>query len=730
MGITYNEAAGIFKLDGADVTYAFMVDKNGRLAHLYFGKKTASDDFEYLYRPTVRSFAPYPQGGKPTDSGDMLPQEFSGFGTGDFRTAGFIVKNAAGNCATDPRYVDFRIFPGKPTLPGLPATFGDNATTLEVTLEDKTTGMRFILRYSVFEDSNVIARSVKAVNAGSERACLKKISSCTFDLYEGELDFIHFWGTHCRERNLERAPLLHGVQSCGSVRGLSSHTQSPSFILAEPDAGEFSGRVYGATFLYSGNFLIEAERDQFDLVRTQVSIHPDTFEWCLEPNEEFTAPEVLLSMSDAGFDGMARNFHQAIRKHLIRSYWNDRKRPILVNNWEGTYFDFNTKKLISIAKDAAALGIEMLVLDDGWFGCRDTDDNSLGDWFVYEKKLPGGLKFLVDEVNKLGLKFGLWFEPEMVSAKSKLYEAHPDWCLHIPNRAKCESRQQLVLDMSRPEVVDYLFTTICKVLDSANIEYIKWDANRHLTEVASPALPPERQLEVAHRFVLGTYRLHELLLERYPKLLIEGCSGGGGRFDAGMLYYVPQIWTSDDSDAIERLKIQYSTSFFFPCSTMGAHVSDSPNHQTGRSTPFNTRGVVAMSGTFGYELDLNKMDEEERAMIVKQVADYHRFNPIVAQGELHRLTDPFKNIYYTIWMHVAPDKSKFLLNYVQSRCIPHGPLRQVRLRGLDPKRNYRNEADGKVYPGELLMEAGFPLPQFSWNADGESMQFYFEEVAK
>jgi len=302
--------------------------------------------------------------------------------------------------------------------------------------------------------------------------------------------------------------------------------------------------------------------------------------------------------------------------------------------------------------------------------------------------------------------------------------------LHIPNRAKCESRQQLVLDMSRPEVVDYLFTTICKVLDSANIEYIKWDANRHLTEVASPALPPERQLEVAHRFVLGTYRLHELLLERYPKLLIEGCSGGGGRFDAGMLYYVPQIWTSDDSDAIERLKIQYSTSFFFPCSTMGAHVSDSPNHQTGRSTPFNTRGVVAMSGTFGYELDLNKMDEEERAMIVKQVADYHRFNPIVAQGELHRLTDPFKNIYYTIWMHVAPDKSKFLLNYVQSRCIPHGPLRQVRLRGLDPKRNYRNEADGKVYPGELLMEAGFPLPQFSWNADGESMQFYFEEVAK
>ena len=727
MSISFDRENGIFKLDTIRTTYAFKLDPNGRLAHLYYGERIKDANLNDLYQPRMRSFCPYPEGLDPLASPDMLPQEFAGFGAGDYRVASAVVRNADGDDVTDPRYSAHRIFRGKPALEGLPATFGDNADTLEITMTDRKTGMDFILLFSVFDDADIVARSVRAVNRGDRAVRLRKLASCTLDFASGDLDFIHLWGTHTRERCFERREMLHGIQKISSQRGLSSHQHSPNFAVAERTATESAGMVWGVEFVYSGNFAIETERDQFDALRTQTGIDPETFEWQLEPGEAFQAPEAILTVSASGLNGMSLQFHDAIRGHLLRSAWKNRKRPILVNNWEATYFNFDTEKLLGIARDAAELGIEMLVLDDGWFGRRDVDNNSLGDWFVYEKKLPGGLTRLVSEVNKLGLKFGLWFEPEMVSRDSELFRAHPDWCLQIPGRTRSEGRWQLVLDFSRPEVVEHIFNEMCAVLDSANIEYIKWDANRHLTEVASAVLPPERQKEVFHRYMLGVYSLHERLIARYPELLIEGCSGGGGRFDAGMLYYVPQIWTSDNSDAIERLKIQYSTSLFFPCSTMGAHVSDVPNHQTGRITPFFTRGVVAMSGTFGYELDLNKMTEEERKMIRTQVGEYHRFNHLVSGGDLYRLISPFDDPHQTIWMTVAKDKSEFLLNYVQSRVLPCGPQLSVKLRGLDAGRSYINSADGKKYSGEFLMKAGFPLPPFGWNSDGESMRFYFTE---
>ncbi|MBS1372176.1 MAG: alpha-galactosidase [Lentisphaeria bacterium] len=721
MSVTFNEKNRVFKLDAGDSTCAFMVEPSGYVAHLHYGGKISSDAFEYLYRRMDRAFSPAAPGTTSPESRDVIPQEFGTNGVGDFHAPSAIVRQENGHTVTDFKYRSHRIYKGKPALEGLPATFGsdDDVDTLELSLYDAASDVEFILFYSAFRRFNAIARSVKVVNHSKESVRLEKISSASLDFTDGRFDLIHLPGAWGRERAVERHPVNHSRTVLESVRGLSSHQQNPFFALAAPETTETAGEVYGAALLYSGNFAAEIELDQFNLLRAQIGINERTFEWVLAPGESFVAPEVLLVYSQKGLGGMSRTYHDMFRNHLIRSYWKDLKRPILVNNWEATYFDFNAEKLLSIAKDAAELGIEMLVLDDGWFGKRDDDHTSLGDWFVYESKLKGGLGRLVEGVNKLGLKFGLWFEPEMISRDSELYRRHPEWSLHVPGRGASEGRNQLVLDMSRPEVVDYLFDSICAILDSANIEYIKWDANRHLTEVGSAAVPPERQKEISHRYVLGMYELHERLLKRYPKLLIEGCSGGGGRFDAGMLYYVPQIWTSDDTDALERLKIQYGTSMLYPCSTMGAHISDCPNHQTHRTNPFETRGIVALSGTFGYELDLNKMNDEERRLIREQVAAYHKYNHIVAGGDFHRLTDPFSpETVVVIWEHVAADRSEALVTMVQPRNVPNGPVFRVRLRGLDPEAVYEVEHSGERFTGEMLMNAGLNVPRFERDGGG------------
>ena len=726
MAISFNETNKVFKLDAGASTYAFMIEPNGYVAHLYYGPEVASDAFAYLYRPMERAFSPAAPGTTAPESRDVILQEFGTNGVGDFHAPSIIVRQGNGHTVTDFKYRSHQIRKGKPALPGLPATFGsdDDVDTLELSLYDEASDVEILLRYSAFRKYNAIARSVQVVNHSAETVHLEKIASAALDFADGRLDLIHLPGAWARERSVERHPVNHSRTVLESVRGLSSHQQNPFFALATPETTERNGEIFGAALLYSGNFAAEIELDQFNQLRAQIGINERTFEWTLAPGESFTAPEVLLVYSRDGIGGMSRTFHDMFRNHLIRSYWKDLKRPILVNNWEATYFDFDAKKLLSIARDAADLGIEMLVLDDGWFGRRNDDRSSLGDWFVNEEKLDGGLGKLVKEVNQLGLKFGLWFEPEMISRESELFRAHPDWCLHVPGRGASEGRNQLVLDMSRPEVVDYLYETICKVLDSANIEYIKWDANRHLTEVGSAVMPADRQKEVSHRYVLGMYELHERLLKRYPKLLIEGCSGGGGRFDAGMLYYVPQIWTSDDTDAIERLKIQYGTSLVYPCSTMGAHISDCPNHQTGRINPFATRGYVALSGTFGYELDLNKMNDEERAEIRKQVAAYHKYNHLVAQGDLYRLTDPFNPwTVVVIWEHAAKDGSEALVTMVQPRNVPNGQLFRVRLCGLDPAGVYKEEKSGVCYTGEMLMNAGLNVPRYERDGAGELFHF-------
>ena len=478
--------------------------------------------------------------------------------------------------------------------------------------------------------------------------------------------------------------------------------------LVTPETTQDTGEVYAMNFVYSGNFIAQAEKSQFDSVRMSMGINPEGFTWKLEPGECFTAPEVVMVYSGEGLGKMTRTFHDLYRDHLIRSPYLHQKRPILINNWEATYFDFDEKKLLAIAEEASKLGIEMLVMDDGWFGKRSNDDSSLGDWVVNEEKIKGGLNTLVENVKKLGLKFGIWVEPEMISPESELYREHPDWAIQIPGRETTQSRAQYVLDFSREDVTDYIYEKIAAVLRSADISYVKWDMNRQLATMGSYALPADRQGGLYHRYVLGVYRMQERLITDFPDILLENCSGGGARFDAGMLYYSPQIWCSDDTDAIERLAIQEGTAMIYPVSSIGAHVSVCPNHAVGRVTPFETRGEVALLGTFGYELDITKLTEEEEALVKKQVANYHKYNDLIRDGDYYRLASAADNGYYDSWMIVDKSKSSALLFYIQVKARANAKSRFVRLAGLDAGRRYMVE--GKEYTGSTLMQAGVRIP--------------------
>lgn len=523
---------------------------------------------------------------------------------------------------------------------------------------------------------------------------------------------------------MERCRLHHGKQSIDSVKGESSHQNNPFAALVSHNADEDMGEAYGFNLVYSGNFFAQAEVTQHKKTRFVMGINHFDFSWKLEPAQEFTAPEVVMVYSDKGIGEMSRTFHDLYRQHIIRGEYKDKRRPILINNWEATYFNFNTEKLIDIAKQASQLGIEMLVMDDGWFGHRDSDNSSLGDWFVYEKKIDGGLKHLVDEVNKLGMKFGIWFEPEMISPDSELFKAHPDWAIRIEGMPMTQSRQQYVLDYSRKEVRDCIYGQMKKILDSANIEYIKWDMNRQLTEVGSNALASDRQRELWHRYVLGVYDVMERLITDYPHLLLENCSGGGARFDAGMLFYSPQIWTSDDTDAIERLKIQHGTSICYPASAMGAHVSDCPNHTVGRTTPFSTRGNVAMVGTFGYELDVTRIPEADRNEIPGQIEMFKKYNPLIRTGDQYRIGNVFEDNMWDAWMFVAKDKSEAVFTFVQVLGRPNYRSRRIKLKGLDPAKRYKDHETGEVHSGAALMNCGINV---SIHGDFASKVVYFTE---
>lgn len=720
MPIIYNMKENSFKLRAKDTDYMFKIVDDGYLAHVYYGSKVPDNDLGYLLRLDESPFTPATNNRDKASFMDSLPFEYPCFGIGDYRDPALKILDENGMSACDLRYVSHRIYEGKPKLEGLPATFSTEqspADTLEITMLDKHAELEVTLIYTAFENLDVITRSATVKNIGTKACTLTRVLSACVEFDTDKLDMITLNGSWARERHIERCRLHMGKQLIDSVRGESSHQNNPFTALCEPEADEDNGEVFGFNFVYSGNFISEAEVTQHRKTRFLMGINPLDFSWYLEPGEVFTAPEVVMVHSDCGIGKMSRTFHDLYRNNLIRGEYKDKRRPILINNWEATYFDFDTDKLISIAKEASKLGIEMLVMDDGWFGHRDADNSSLGDWFVYEDKLKGGLKYLVDEVNKLGMKFGIWFEPEMISPDSELYRQHPDWAIQINGRDLTLCREQYVLDYSRKEVRDYVFGMMKKILDSANIEYIKWDMNRQLTEVGSNALPAKRQRELWHRYVLGLYELMDRLTTEYPDILLENCSGGGARFDAGMLYYSPQIWCSDDTDAIERLKIQHGTSICYPCSAMGAHVSDCPNHTVGRNTPFATRGHVAMVGTFGYELDVTRISQTDRDMIPLQIEEFKKYNALVRTGDQYRIGNTFEDIEWDAWMFVAKDKSEALFEFVQILGRPNERSRRIKLKGLDADAFYYEESDPNIkISGAALMNAGINISKL-WNAD-------------
>ena len=711
MGIVYSKADRTFTIQTKNTTYQMQVDPYGFLLHLYYGKKTDGSCMDYLLTYYDRGFSgnPFDAGDDRTYSMDALPQEYPSYGTGDYRSTALIIENADGSTACDLRYRSHHIFNGKYKIPGLPAVYADEteSQTLEIVMEDAVTGVEVTLQYGVLPDYDVITRSEKIIYRGEGKICIRKAQSACLDFVQGKYDLLTFYGRHAMERTMQREPVTHGSHVIGSVRGNSSHQYNPMMILADENTTDQYGNCYAMSFVYSGNFKGETLKDQFGQTRALMGLQDEMFSYPLAEGETFYTPEVLLTFSGSGMNLLSQNLHRCIRQHICRGKYKESVRPVLVNSWEASYFDFDGDTLYELAKEAKNAGIDMLVLDDGWFGKRDDDNSGLGDWFVNEKKLGGTLGDLIKKINDLGVKFGIWVEPEMISEDSDLYREHPDWAFTIPGRNPVHARNQLVLDFSRKEVVDHIFDQICKVLDQGNIEYVKWDMNRSLMDVFSRGT--QDQGRVMYDYVLGLYDFLERIVTRYPDLLIEGCSGGGGRFDAGMMYYTPQIWCSDNTDALDRLQIQYGTSFGYPVSAVGSHVSAVPNHQTGRITSLHTRGVVAMAGTFGYELNLGKLSEEEKMEIRLQVEEYRKFAPLIQTGLYYRLSDPARE-EYAAWAFVSEDQKEVLLNVVLQEIHGNMTVNYVKLQGLKCSAIYRDTETGKSYNGAALMEAGIPMP--------------------
>ena len=720
MAVRFDEKKNLFTLQTLDSTYQMKVDDHGVLLHTYYGAPADETDFSYLIGPEDRGFSGQPGDEKKdrTYSMDYYPLEYPVQGNGDFRVKALKAGFEGEVPALDLRFVSYELEKGKYSLPGLPALFEAEAgevETLKITLKDRLEEIYVTLFYGVFEKKNVITRAASIENRSGKNVTLKRALSLGLDFMEGDMDLIHFYGKHAGERQFERRNLPHGITEISSSRGTSSHHHNPFVILCDKDTTEDFGNAYGVSFIYSGGFKIQMEKDQVDGIRLVCGLDDEEFLWKLAPGETFVTPEAALSYSEKGLTVLSDQFQKAYHANLIRSPWKDKKRPTLVNNWEATYFGFDAEKLLKIAGEAADLGLDMLVLDDGWFGKRDDDNSGLGDWFVNEKKLGCTMKELVDRVNALGLKFGIWLEPEMVSEDSDLYRTHPDWVLQIPGREPNRSRNQLVLDLSRKEVREYMKKFIDDTLSCANISYVKWDMNRSVDNVYSAADPTLSQGAIRHKYVLGLYEVMEDMLTRHPDLLLEGCSGGGGRFDAGMLYYAPQIWCSDNTDAIERLRIHYGTSFGYPMSSVSAHVSVCPNHQNGRVTPFKTRGICAMQGSFGYELDLSKLSEEDKAEARRQIAVYNENWELFQSGSYYRLNSPMENHDYTAWSYVSKDQRKASLNVIYTDLHGNPKPVRVKLKGLKKDASY--DVDGTVYTGAALMRGGLLIPKPACNYD-------------
>lgn len=744
MAIIIDKVNQVITLQTKHTSYQMKVDDTGVLLHTYYGERIGESDLSQLIYHFDRGFSGNPYEHGKTDkrySLDVLPQEYSCFGTGDYRVAALKVKNNDGSQACDLRFKKFEVKSGKYSLEGLPAVYSnpEDADTLLVWLYDTYSNIEVVLQFGLLPKLDIITRAVKIINQGNKTVILEKVASMTLDWQYGEFDWLTFHGRHMMERNFQRLKTGHGVQSIGSMRGTSSHQYNPFAVLCTPNADEDHGSCYGFSFLYSGEFLMEIERDQINQTRFICGIHPDNFSWILEPGENFQTPEVMMTYSGKGFGQMSRNFHKTIREHICRGEWKNKRRPVLLNSWEGTYFTFTGNKLVTMAENAGKLGIELFVMDDGWFGKRDDDNSGLGDWYPNEKKLGCSLRELGERINAAGLQFGIWFEPEGISEDSDLYHKHSEWAVQIAGRQPNLSRNQLVLDFSREDVQEYIINQLCSILSDVPISYVKWDMNRSICDKYSGSLDAMHQGEFSHRYILGLYRVLETLNQRFPSLLIEGCSGGGGRFDTGMLYYTPQIWCSDNSDAISRLDIQYGTSFGYPVSAMGAHVSVVPNHQTGRITPLETRGRVAMAGTFGYELDVTNMPEKEKEEVQQQISFYKQYYHLMQYGEYYRLKSPAEGC--SVWECTDGEGKEALVTAVYNHVEANSPLVNVKVHGLCADKMYKvqllkNKANGLsqlseqetefdqeyIFSGAALEYAGIVIPNAE--KDYQSWQYY------
>ena len=739
MSIIYNEKTREFHLYNHEISYIIKILDNDQPGQLYYGKRlTHREDFSHLFEYAMRDMSPYAFEGNSTFSLENIKQEYPTFGCGDMRFPAYEIERENGSHVVEFVYKEHKIYNGKPKLEGLPATYvesDDEAQTLELVLEDASIGTKIILLYTIYEAFPVITRSVRFECDSDEKITLLSAMSACVDLPDKDYEMIDLAGVWARERHVRRHKLDYGIQSIYSMRGCSSYQFNPFLALARENADEFQGQVYGFSLVYSGNFLAQTEVDNYDTARVLMGIHPNGFKWTLGKGEAFQAPEMVMVYSEAGLNGMSQAFHRLYRTRLARGTWRDKVRPILINSWEAFYFDFDAPKLLGLADAAADLGMELFVLDDGWFGKRNDGTSSLGDWYPNEEKLKGTLKELAEKINAKGLKFGLWIEPEMTNKDSDLYRAHPDWLLAEQGKRICHSRNQYVLDFSKREVREYIGDMLENLLAEVPVSYIKWDLNRTFSEVFSNGNDREYQGKVCHKYVLGVYELYERLTSRFPHVLFESCASGGARFDPGMLYYAPQGWTSDDTDAIERLKIQYGTSMVYPVSCMGSHVSASPNHQTNRVTPIETRADVAYFGTFGYELDLLKLSEEEKAEVCRQIAFMKEKRELIQKGTFYRLKSPFEG-NVTAWMIVSEDQKKALVGYYRVMQPVNIGFVRLKLKGLKEDICYKVSGYDYDCYGDELMQAGMILSDSAsgvWKKDvndkGDFQAKVFEIVA-
>ncbi len=709
MSIIFHEETKVFHLQNDAISYIMMVLPNGKMGHLYFGKRIHDrEDFENLLELVPRPMSSGIFVGDKFFSSQHIKQELPDYGTGDYRSPAVEILQKNGSRISDFQYHSHHVESGKPLLPGLPATYTEDqkeAETLVLNLVDSVTGIEAELFYTIFAQRGILARSIRYHNKGNQSVYLGRAMSLCLDLPDCEYDWVQLSGAWGRERHVKTRRLATGVQSIGSMRGNSSHEHNPFLILKRPLTSERQGEAIGFSFVYSGNFLMQAEVDAHDNTRVLVGLHPDTFTWHLKEGESFQTPEALMVYTDSGLNDMSQSFHQLFQTRLARGYWRDRVRPILINNWEATYFNFTEDKLVQIAEKAKECGVELFVLDDGWFGARNNDFAGLGDWVANPERLSGGITGLAERISQLGMKFGLWFEPEMVNKDSDLYRSHPDWILEAPGRGNTQGRNQHVLDFSRKEVVDCMFEMMAKILREAKVSYIKWDMNRSITECFSKSFAPEQQGEIFHRYILGVYDLYERLTTEFPEVLFESCASGGGRFDPGILYYAPQGWASDNSDAVERMKIQYGTSMCYPISSIGSHVSVIPNHQVYRNTPLHTRANVAYFGTFGYELDLNKLSEKEIEEVKEQIAFMKEYRSLLQFGAFYRLKSPFEE-NELVWMVVSEDKRTALVGWYRILNVVNDRFTRVKLQGLNEDFCYEVSQDGTKRYGDELMNLG------------------------